>query len=179
MTNDKTQDTDDAKAKTLVVVSSVTGNTRIVGHALADALSFAPMAAADKPPQNLDAYDTVLLGFWCDKGDAPQDMYAFAKTLKGKRIACFATMGADPTHPRALAWMEKTSRALVDQGTDNTLAATFLCQGRIDPAIFERMTAMLGGKVSPEREAGRRAAQTHPDRMDVLKAIEVMREALA
>ena len=48
-----------------------------------------------------------------------------------------------------------------------------MCRGRIDPAVFEMMTKMAGGTVTPEREARRQASETHPDRLDVLHAAEV------
>ena len=58
-------------------------------------------------------------------------------------------------------------------GEGNTLAETFLCRGRIDPEGFQRMTDMLGGTVSPEREAGRRLSETHPDRLDLDRAAQI------
>ena len=69
--------------------------------------------------------------------------------------------------------MQKTSEKLVAMGEGNTLAETFLCRGRIDPEVFQRMTDMLGGTVSPEREAGRRLSETHPDRLDLDRAAQI------
>lgn len=84
--------------KALVVVSSRTGNTRIVGHAVADALG-ADYVGAEAYLENPAAYaecNPVVLGFWNDRGMAPEDMQAVAKTLVEKRIGFFATMGATP-----------------------------------------------------------------------------------
>lgn len=36
------------------------------------------------------------------------------------------------------------------------------------------MTQMMGGKVTPEREARRKAADPHPDRSDLARAAEAM-----
>ncbi len=163
------------KETPLVVISSLTGNTLILGHAICDALEGAVMCRANELPEDLAPYNPVLLGFWCDRGMAPEDMKAAAAKLSGKRIGCFATMGGDPEAEWAVAWMKKTSDALVAMGEGNTLAETFLCRGRIDPALFERMTAMMGGKVSPEREARRRASETHPDRVDLARGAEIFR----
>lgn len=165
------------KNRTLVVASSLTGNTMIVAHGLADALS-SHRVYRPTDDVNLDDYDTVLLGFWCDKGDAPLEIYEFAEKLNGKRVACFATMGDNAKDPKALEWMQKTSQAVVAKGKDNTLLTTFICRGRIDPALFERMTQMMGGTVTPEREARRKESETHPDRMDVLAAIEALAPVL-
>lgn len=165
--------------KALVVVSSRTGNTRIVGHAVADALG-ADYIGAQTYLENPAAYadaNPVILGFWNDRGMAPEDMQAVAKTLAEKRIGFFATMGGDPDSERAAAWMEKVTDGLLALGRDNVAVTSLLIRGRIDPALFERMTAMMGGEVTPEREARRKAAETHPDRMDLLKAEEHFKAA--
>ena len=161
--------------KALVVVSSRTGNTRIVGHAVADALGADYVGAEaylENPAANADA-DPVVLGFWNDRGMAPEDM----QTLHEKRIGFFATMGGDPKSERAVAWMEKVTEGLLALGCGNVAVTSLLVQGRIDPALFERMTQMMGGAVTPEREARRKAAETHPDRMDLLKAEEHFKAA--
>ena len=165
--------TEQSKPKTLVVATSKTGNTMIVAHAVADAYTAGVLYTPETAPADLSGYDTVLLGFWCDKGDAPADMASFADKLTGKKIGCFATMGGNARDPKALAWMAKTSAALTEKGCGNTLKATFLCRGRIDPVLFDMMTKMAGG-LTPEREARRKESETHPDRMDCLNAVAAM-----
>ena len=161
-------------SKTLVICSSGTGNTRIIAHAVADAANTLIVNAADVPA-DLSDVTNVALCFWCDRGMAPEDIKAIAPKLSGKKIACFCTMGGDPTTERSKEWIEKTARELA--GDANEIVATFLCRGRIDPALFARMSAMQGGKADPEREARRDASETHPDRMDVLHAQEVFAKA--
>lgn len=159
----------------LVIISSRTGNTLAVGHAVCDALPGAVMMRPEEVPEDLSDFNPVLLGFWCDRGDAPEDMLRVAPRLHGKTVGCFATMGGDPNDERAQAWMKRTSEKLVAMGGDNTLTETFLCQGRIAPDVFQRMTEMLGGTVSAEREARRRAAETHPDRLDLDRAASLFK----
>ena len=161
--------------KPLIIISSRTGNTMAVGHAICDALPGAVMVKPADLPGDLSEFNPVLLGFWCDRGDAPEDMLAVAPRLEGKTVGCFATMGGDPEDAKAQAWMKRTSEKLVNMGKDNTLAETFHCRGRIDPAVFQRMTDMLGGQVTPEREARRRASETHPDRLDLERAASLFR----
>lgn len=159
----------------LVLVSSKTGNTRLAAHALVDAFPGARLVAAeelDEFPEPLDAFDTVFLGFWCDRGQAPEGIVRAAARLEGKRIGCFATMGGDPTSEKAIDWMRRTSEALATEGRNNTLVVRFLCRGRIAPALFGE-----GCPISPEREARRLAAETHPDRLDLLRLTETFREA--
>ncbi len=159
----------------LIVVSSRTGNTMILAHAICDALSGALLVKPTELPEDLSPFNPVLLGFWCDRGAAPEEMVEAARRFEGKHIGCFATMGGNPEDEKAREWMRRTSEALVSEGTDNTLVETFLCRGRIDPEVFERMTAMLGGKVSPEREERRRESETHPDRLDLSRGAEIFR----
>ena len=159
----------------LIVVSSRTGNTMILAHAICYALPGAELVRATALPEDLSPFNPVLLGFWCDRGAAPEDMVAAAKRLKGKRIGCFATMGGNPDDEKAKAWMAKTAEDLVKLGEGNELAETFLCRGRIAPSVFERMTAMMGGVVTPEREARRQASETHPDRLDLARGAEIFR----
>lgn len=159
----------------LIAVSSKTGNTRIIGRALADEIKGSVYVEAVEAPEDLSAFENIALCFWCDRGMAPKDTQDLARRFAGKRIACFATMGGNPDDDRSKEWMQKTSEALVALGENNMLVGQFLCRGRIDPALFDRMTAMAGGTVSPEREARRRESETHPDRMDVVRAVALCR----
>lgn len=164
-----------AATRPLIVVSSRTGNTMILGHAICDALPGALLVKPSELPADLSPYNPILLGFWCDRGMAPDDMKDIAPRFEGKRIGCFATMGGNPDDAAAKDWMQRTAKALVEAGRGNELAGTFLCRGRIDPEVFERMTAMLGGSISPEREARRRESETHPDRLDLARGAEMFR----
>ena len=65
-----------------------------------------------------------------------------------------------------IALMRSAKRALKEAGF---YGITF------DPEVFERMTAMMGGRASPEREARRAAAETHPDRLDLARCVEAFR----
>ena len=129
-----------AAAKPLVVISSRTGNTMILGHAICDAMPGAVLVKPEALPEDLSGFNPILLGFWCDRGMAPEDIQAAAKKLEGKTIGCFATMGGNAETPEALDWMKRTSESLAAAGKNNTLAGTYLCRGRIAPALFERMT---------------------------------------
>lgn len=166
---------------TLVVFSSRTGNTKLLAHGICDAYEDAHLVhlvAAASLPEDLSAYDAVLLGFWCDRGKAPEDIEQAAARIRGKRMGCFATIGGDPQAEWARQWMQKTSAELAAKG-GNTLEATFMCRGRIDPALFDQMTRMQGGVVPPEREARRAASETHPDRLDVIAAVKAFSGLMA
>mgnify|MGYP000347969909 CR=1 FL=1 len=164
------------KTRPLIVVSSRTGNTRKLARAIATAAPDALMVDCSEMPADLSAFNPVLLGFWCDRGMAPEDMKAAACRLSGKVIGCFATMGGEPEKPESQAWMQKTAQALTASGEGNTLAACFLSMGRVDPEVFRRVTEMVGG-LTPEREARRLRAEKHPDETDCAEAVRCFRDA--
>lgn len=164
------------KMKPLIVVSSKTGNTRIIARALQDGIGECDYVEACCMPEDLSSYNPIVLCFWCDRGMAPEDIQAAAVRIEGKDIACVATMGGDPGTDKAKDWMERTSRLLTEVGKGNRLKLQFLCRGRIDPELFARMTAMMGGEVTPEREKRRRESETHPDRLDALAVVKAYRD---
>ena len=59
-----------AAAKPLVVISSRTGNTMILGHAICDAMPGAVLVKPEALPEDLSGFNPILLGFWCDRGMA-------------------------------------------------------------------------------------------------------------
>ena len=81
----------------LIVVSSKTGNTRVIARALQDGIGPCDYVEAAQMPSDLRAYNPIVLCFWCDRGMAPEDTKAAAERIKGKDIACFATMGGEAT----------------------------------------------------------------------------------
>lgn len=164
--------------RAFILVSSLTGNTRLLAVALGDALGLPVFDDDALQDVDLTYYDTAILGFWCDRGMAPEPMQKAAKQLTDKKVLCFATMGGDPTTDGSRQWMQTTSEALVGTDRGNELLMTALFRGRIDPALFDRMTAAMGGKVDPEREARRKASETHPDRQDVLALIDQVADIL-
>ena len=60
----------------LIVVSSRTGNTQKIADALHGAIPSAKMVRAEELPEDLSDFNPVFLGFWCDRGMAPEDMKA-------------------------------------------------------------------------------------------------------
>ena len=90
-----------------LVVNSKSGNTRMVSGAIKRALQAAGVefvhaaalsddADADQvalEAQGACAADTVLVGFWCDKGACTPSVAALLSALHGKRVFLFGTCG--------------------------------------------------------------------------------------
>lgn len=156
--------------KTLIVYSSLTGNTKMVAEAIADAVETKALFPVEEDP-DAAAYDLVAVGFWVDRGTADAKAAAYLKQLRGKKVALFATLGADPRSEHAQKSLENAAELL---DASNALVGTFICQGKIDPALIERMAKQFPADhphgMNEERRARHSAARTHPDAQDLLAA---------
>lgn len=154
----------------LIVYSSLTGNTRKVAEAVYAVLgSEADLFPVETAPP-ADAYDFVAVGFWVDKGTADHKAQEYLKTIRGKEVALFATLGAYPDSEHAAASL-KNAAALLGDG--NHLAGTFICQGKIDPRLIEQFKKTPGNHphvVTPERLERYKEAAKHPDDNDLQTA---------
>lgn len=165
--------------KTLVVYSSLTGNTKMVAEAVAAAAATKALFPVEESPA-VDSYDLVAVGFWVDRGTADTKAAAYLALLRGKKIALFATLGADPHSEHAKKSLANAA-GLLDGS--NTLVGTFICQGKVDPALIARMAKHFPAGhphgTNEERRARHAAASTHPDAQDLLAAKNAFAEIRA
>nr|WP_092072366.1 flavodoxin family protein [Dendrosporobacter quercicolus]NSL48568.1 flavodoxin [Dendrosporobacter quercicolus DSM 1736]SDM40786.1 Flavodoxin [Dendrosporobacter quercicolus] len=158
--------------RTLIVYSSLTGNTKKVAEAIAgvfgSAASLFPVETA--PPA--DDYDFVAVGFWVDRGTADKKAQDYLKTIKGKQVALFATLGAYPDSAHAANSMGNAAALLDDT---NQLVGDFICQGKVDPRLIEKFKDLPDGHphaLTPDRLERHREAAKHPDAQDLQAARE-------
>jgi flavodoxin len=153
--------------QTLIVYSSLTGNTKKVAEAIykvfgKEAMLF-PVETAPAPTN----CDFVIVGFWVDKGTADKKAQEYLKTIQDKPVALFATLGAYPDSEHAASSL-KNAAAFMD--ASNQLVGTFICQGKIDPNLIEQFKNMPGNHphtVTPERMERYKKAASHPDASDL------------
>lgn len=172
------------KMKSIVVYSSLTGNTKMVGEAIAEVL--APNCDIYKVEDNPDitGYDLVVVGFWVDKGTADAKASKFLKSIRNSKVAVYATLGAEPDSEHAKTSLQNGIDML---DSSNEVMGRFICQGKIDPKLLEAMKKMFGTKVSKEnfhavdekRLERHRKASTHPDEQDLANAKKVFSEIKA
>lgn len=155
--------------KTLLVCSSKTGNTWKVAAEAERVFGVACVRVEDEPPA--DGCDLVVAGYWVDRGQPDAKMKAYLGALRGKRVALFATLGADPHSQHAQDALRAGREAL---GEGCTCVDAFLCQGRVDPALVEPMAKMFSAghphAMTPERRARIAEAAKHPDEKDLSDA---------
>lgn len=162
--------------KALIVYSSLTGNTKKVAEAICEAFGseaeLFPVETAPSP----SGYDFVAVGFWVDKGTADQKAQEFLKTIQGKPVALFATLGAYPDSEHAANSL-KNAAAFIEGS--NQLVRSFICQGKVDPRLIEQFKKMPGNHphaITPERLARYEEAAKHPDARDLQNAREIFSE---
>ncbi len=164
--------------KYLVVYSSLTGNTKMVGEAIAKEIN-ADLKAVEENP-TAEGYDMVAVGFWADKGGSDPKATKYLQSLKNVTVALFMTLGADPKSEHAAKTLDKAASYLDES---NKLVGTFACQGKIDPKLIERMNQMFkenGGNnphaPSKDRDERHKKASTHPDAQDLLDAQDAFKK---
>ena len=160
--------------KTLIMVSSITGNTLMVAQAIHSAYTNSTLMSTEdalKHPSAIESAQHILIGFWCDKGGLPPALAETLPHIHDKTLGIFCTMGGDPESERARAWFKRECSVIVGTDRNNVLKETFLCQGKIDPALIEKMKQLPGYKETPETRARRERASTHPDERDLQEAV--------
>jgi len=156
--------------KSLVVYSSRTGNTQQVARAIYEALPEPKEIFSAKEAPDPSAYDFLALGFWVDKGTVNAGSARYMKSVTGKKIGLFGTLGAYPDSDHARQCMEK-ARQMV-QGND--ILGEFLCQGKVAPDLIKMMEIKMKDdphhSMPPERRARLEEAAKHPDKKDLADA---------
>ncbi len=155
--------------KSLVVYSSLTGNTKKVAEAVQSVIPNCDIFPVENAPENLDDYYFVSVGYWVDRGLPDAISKKFIKSLKNMNVALFGTLGAYPDSPHALGCIRDSEAMLKKEGSNNNVLGSFLCLGKIDPKLIDYMGKFMGDThpVTPERKERLLQAQTHPDENDL------------
>jgi flavodoxin len=160
----------------LIVYSSKTGNTRKLAEGiqrgLAEVLGEELRTAAVEENPDPAGADWVLLGFWADRGNADQKALRYLKSLEGRKVGLFGTLGASPDSEHARDIGKKVMDAAAEK---NSVLGCFLCQGRIDPALtrhFKSLPADNPHAMTPERLERHQEAAKHPDEKDIQAAVD-------
>jgi flavodoxin len=172
---DKEENKEQPAGRGLIVYSSKTGNTRKLAQGIHKGLVDAGIcdtriAAAEENPEPADA-DWILLGFWADRGTADPKSLGYLKSLEGRKIGFFGTLGAYPDSPHAKDMGKKVQELGAEK---NTVLGCFLCQGKVDPALIERFKSLPPDNphaMTEERIKRHEEAAKHPDENDIKAAV--------
>lgn len=162
---------------TLVVYSTLTGNTEKVAKAVFEAINdekeLKNVSEVEKT-EDFEKFDKIIFGYWVDKGDADERMKKFMAKVKNKTVGAFGTLGAKPDSDHAKRCLGKVKAFLEENG--NKVEREFICRGAIDPKLldkFRKMTAegMTGHHAAtPEAEKRWAEAAKHPNEEDFQNA---------
>jgi flavodoxin len=154
----------------LIVYSSRTGNTRKLAEGIHRVLGEsglpARIAPVEEKPDPGEA-PWVLVGFWADRGHADDRSLEFIASLTGRRLGLFGTLGAYPDSDHARDLAGKTEALAAEK---NTCLGSFLCQGKVDPALIERFKNLPPDNphaMTEERRKRHEEAARHPNDDDI------------
>jgi flavodoxin len=157
--------------KTMVVYSTITGNTKMVAEAIQGALPGSACHNLKEQP-DLEGFDLLILGFWADKGRVNEEMRDYFSQIKNRKAAFFFTQGGYPNSVTAGLITNEAAELL--QKNNNTIPGHFHCQGRFSPAVLEAAKTLPPDHpragITPERQALRDEAARHPNEEDLAKA---------
>lgn len=152
--------------KILLVYSSKTGNTRKVAEAIGAALQVSPVPVEENPSP--EGYDLIIAGYWVDRGTANATMKNYLEKLSKKRVALFATLGAEPESAHAKQCLENGVNLL---GEGCEVVGRFICQGKVAEEMVMQMKKMFPAghphAMTPERLKRIEKAASHPDAVDL------------
>lgn len=161
--------------KYAVIYESLTGNTKMLAEAVRtelgekDCLGFAAVSdlSEDMNAKIKDA-EVIFLGFWTDKGDCSEKIGEYMETLKGRKVFLFGTAGFGGSETYFSQILSRVSEHL---GRENTLAGSYMCQGRMPESVRKRYETMLeknpqDGKIR-DMIKNFDEALAHPDGKDV------------
>ncbi len=166
--------------KTLVVYSSLTGNTKKVAQALAAVMPECILVSVEEAPASVEEYDLVAVGYWVDRGMPDSKTRAWLENVKDTKLAFFGTLGAWPDSDHAKECIAQGEKLALEPARGNTVFGSWLCQGKIDPKVLEVMAKMAGNvhPMTPERKARIEEAAKHPDENDCRRAQDFIRKIL-
>lgn len=159
--------------KSIIVYSSLTGNTKMIAEAIHKVTPESEIYKIEDAPDPI-GYDLIALGYWVDKGLPDMLSIQYLEKISNTNIILFGTLGADPNSDHAKKCAIKAEELINNEAKNNHVLGTYLCQGKIDPAITAKMVEYLGEKyLTPEKEARLKEASKHPDENDCRKAGEI------
>lgn len=165
--------------KILVTYSSLTGNTKKLAEGIYNGIGdyekdILPM----KDVKSLDEYDTVIAGYWVDKGGANKEAAEFLKTIKGKKVGIFATLAFWPDSDHG-AKSIKAGADLVSE--NNHVIGRFICQGKISESILKKFESLPEDNphyITPEKKKRHKISASHPSQLDIDYAAALFKESL-
>ena len=147
-----------------IVYSSPTGNTAMLAQTIREALPQAECCYFGEPDDQALSAKRIYVGFWTDKGTCDEQTARFLERLTDQQVVLFGTAGFGG----AAAYFDQIlGRVKEKLGPEVKVIGTYMCQGKMPPAVRRRYEAM---EDSPRRTAMLEnfdKAVSHPDAQDL------------
>lgn len=162
--------------KVQVIYSSLTGCTKKVATAIFDGIDAEQKTIHDlKDGAPVLDGDIILLGYWGISGNPNDEMKEFLKTVKGKAVGVFCTLGyyADSAHAR------QTVEAGLDLVKENNeIIGAYVCNGAVAQTLIDGQGK--GGNHTPteQKEIRWEIMRNHPTAAECALAAERFNERI-
>lgn len=147
-----------------IVYSSPTGNTAMLAQTIREALPQAECCYFGEPNDQALSAKRIYVGFWTNKGTCDEQTARFLERLTDQQVFLFGTAGFGG----AAAYFDQIlGRVKEKLGPEVKVIGTYMCQGKMPPAVRRRYEAM---EDSPRRTAMLEnfdKAVSHPDAQDL------------
>lgn len=165
--------------KLLITYSSKTGNTKRLAEGIYKNIQLGNVdLKAISEVEDLNAYDTLLVGYWVDKGGPNDEAAEFMKGIEGKRVGIFATLGAYPDSQHGWDSLLRGEDLVKEK---NTILGKYICQGAVDERLIEVFKKFEPGNphaITPEKLKRYEIAKQHPNEADMLSAAIMFSERI-
>jgi flavodoxin len=156
--------------KTLIIYSSMTGNTKKLAEAINGEWIGEKILCSIEDAPDPKEYDLVLLGFWLMAGKPDPRSAEYLKMIGKKKLFLFVTHGAAAGSDHVREAMNSAT-SLADSAE---LLGTFSCQGEVAPHVLKKARAKNPPPVWIE---GSKSAVGHPDGTDIQRLSETLAAA--
>ena len=155
-----------------IVYSSVTGNTALLAQTIREALPRESCCYFGAPDPQALSTERIYVGFWTDKGTCDAAAAQFLRQLTGQTVFLFGTAGFGGDGAYFQRILERAEENL---GPEVRVVGTYMCQGKMPPAVRRRYQAMEDGPRKTAMLQNFDRAASHPDQEDLAR----LRAALA
>ena len=167
--------------KYAVVYESATRNTKMLADEIRNTLGEENCVWFGAPDENMsggaEEVELLFLGFWTDKGECSEKIRKYMETLHGQKVVLFGTAGFGGSEQYFTQILNRVSTHLPD---GNTVAGTYMCQGKMPQSVRKRYEAMQekapqDDKIKMMIDNFDRAA-SHPDEADLIRLRDMLGE---
>ena len=149
-----------------IVYSSVTGNTALLAQTIREVLPRESCCYFGAPdPQALSA-ERIYVGFWTDRGTCDAATAQFLRQLTRQEVFLFGTAGFGGDSAYFQRILERAEENL---GPEVRVVGTYMCQGKMPPAVRRRYQAMENGPRKTAMLQNFDRAASHPDQEDLAR----------